>query len=564
MFDITKYFRRGQNQTIEFRNGTNLSYAGPTYTLVESGTELDRWYVGSYFGVEYTIACDVNSERKEIIKCLCTATTSKANIVVYGRSNLGDDLMQLEVEVTDAYFKLVAYPRVQDDSTAIQGAKIIFSANYYSTLNEPTPTLLGSAVSAFAPTYTLSPSTTSTAEAGQTVSIRLITTNVLAGTVIPYTITGVQSADIGGALLTGNFVVGTTDVISFPITADLTTEGVETLVMSLTNGGATTSITIADSSTSPAESLTLTTDKTSVNEGGTFTITLTTGNIADATEVDYEITGVSSEDINGVSLTGTFVVGQDMVRNFIVSEDATTEGPEQFQISLSQYPDVVATVTIGDTSLSPIVPSYSLSTSASPANEGSTITITLVTANVAIGSVLPWTITGIDTADIGGASLTGAFNVGSDESINLTITADATTEGTETMTFALDGGQASINIPINDTSTTPGAGYSFSVSNTYSSAYTMVGTDETGSITGSNPTITCSVGDTLTFNVAAPGHPFFIKTVNSTGTSNQVTTPTANNQGTDSGTVTWTPDTAGTYHYNCQYHSVMHGLIVVN
>lgn len=564
MFDITKYFRRGQNQTIEFRNGTNLSYAGPTYTLVESGTELDRWYVGSYFGVEYTIACDVNSERKEIIKCLCTATTSKANIVVYGRSNLGDDLMQLEVEVTDAYFKLVAYPRVQDDSTAIQGAKIIFSANYYSTLNEPTPTLLGSAVSAFAPTYTLSPSTTSTAEAGQTVTIRLITTNVLAGTVVPYAITGVQSADIGGALLTGNFVVGTTDVISFPITADLTTEGVETLVMSLTNGGATTSITIADSSTSPAQSLVLTTDKTSVNEGGTFTITLTTGNIADATEVDYEITGVSSEDINGVSLTGTFVVGQDMVRNFIVSEDVTTEGTEQFQISLSQYPDVVATVTIGDTSLSPIVPSYSLSTSASPANEGSTITITLVTANVAIGSVLPWTITGIDTADIGGASLTGAFNVGSDESINLTITADATTEGTETMTFALDGGQASINIPINDTSTTPGAGYSFSVSNTYSSAYTMVGTDETGSITGSNPTITCSVGDTLTFNVASPGHPFFIKTVNSTGTSNQVTTPTANNQGTDSGTVTWTPDTAGTYHYNCQFHSVMHGLIVVN
>lgn len=564
MFDITKYFRRGQNQTIEFRNGTNLSYAGPTYTLVESGTELDRWYVGSYFGVEYTIACDVNSERKEIIKCLCTATTSKANIVVYGRSNLGDDLMQLEVEVTDAYFKLVAYPRVQDDSTAIQGAKIIFSANYYSTLNEPTPTLLGSAVSAFAPTYTLSPNTTSTAEAGQTVSIRLITTNVLAGTVVPYAITGVQSADIGGANLTGNFVVGTTDVISFPITADLTTEGVETLVMSLTNGGATTSITIADSSTSPAQSLTLTTDKTSVNEGGTFTITLTTGNIADGTDIDYEITGVTSEDINGVSLTGTFVVGQDMVRNFIVSEDATTEGTEQFQISLSQYPDIIATVTIGDTSLSPIVPSYSLSTSASPANEGSTITITLVTANVAIGSILPWTITGIDTADIGGASLTGAFNVGSDESINLTITADATTEGTETMTFALDGGQASINIPINDTSTTPGAGYSFSVSNTYSSAYTMVGTDETGSITGSNPTITCSVGDTLTFNVASPGHPFFIKTVNSTGTSNQVTTPTANNQGTDSGTVTWTPDTAGTYHYNCQYHSVMHGLIVVN
>ena len=70
-FDITKYFRRGQNQTIEFRNGTNLSYAGPSYTLLESGTELDRWYVGSYFGVEYTIACDVNSTRKEILNKRC-------------------------------------------------------------------------------------------------------------------------------------------------------------------------------------------------------------------------------------------------------------------------------------------------------------------------------------------------------------------------------------------------------------------------------------------------------------------------------------------------------------
>jgi len=564
MFDITKYFRRGQNQTIEFRNGTNLSYAGPTFTLVEAGTELDRWYVGSYFGVEYTIACDVNSERKEIIKCLCTATTSKANIVVYGRSNLGDDLMQLEVEVTDAYFKLVAYPRVQDDSTAIQGAKIIYSANYYATLNEPTPTLLGTAASVYAPTYTLSPSTTSIGEVGEEVSIRLITTNVLAGSIVPYTITGVQSADIGGANLTGNFVVGDDDEITFPITADNTTEGVETLVLTLDNNEASTSIQIADSSTTPAINLTLTTDKTSVNEGGTFTITLTTGNIDAGTEIDYEITGVTSEDINGVALTGIFTVGQDEVRTFIVSEDVTTEGTEQFQISLSQYPQVTATVTIGDTSLSPIVPSYSISTSASPANEGDTITLTLVTSNVTIGSVLPWTITGIESADIGGASLTGAFVVGSDETLNVAITADDTTEGSETMTIALDNGEASLSIPINDTSTTPGAGYTLSVSNTYSSAYTIVGTDENGQVTGSNPTVTCSVGDTLTFNVASPGHPFYIKTVNSTGTSNQVTTPTASNQGAQNGTVEWTPAVAGQYHYNCQFHSVMHGLIVVN
>ena len=160
-FDISKFLRRGQNNTVEFRDGANLAYAGPSATLVEAGTEIDRWYVGSYFGVEYTIACDVNSARKEIIKCLCTASTSTANIVIYGRSNLGDDLLQLEVEVTDAYFKLMAYPRIQDDSSAIVGAKIIHSANYYATLNEPGPVIAGSSASAYSPTYTLSRSTSS-------------------------------------------------------------------------------------------------------------------------------------------------------------------------------------------------------------------------------------------------------------------------------------------------------------------------------------------------------------------------------------------------------------------
>ena len=138
MFDISRYFRKGGNNSIEFKNGANLSYAGPSHTLVNSGTELDRWYVGEFMGAEYTITCDVDTNRKEVIKALATASPNKANIVVYGRSNLGDDLLELEVVVTDSFFSLVAYPRDQEDSTVIQGAKMIFSANYYKTQNEAT------------------------------------------------------------------------------------------------------------------------------------------------------------------------------------------------------------------------------------------------------------------------------------------------------------------------------------------------------------------------------------------------------------------------------------------
>jgi hypothetical protein len=42
-----------------------------------------------------------------------------------------------------------------------------------------------------------------------------------------------------------------------------------------------------------------------------------------------------------------------------------------------------------------------------------------------------------------------------------------------------------------------------------------------------------------------------------------VSTPAATNQGAQSGTVTWTPNTAGTYYYQCSNHSAMIGTINV-
>lgn len=562
-FDITKYFRRGQNSTIEFRNGTNLSYAGPSYSLVEAGTELDRWYVGSYFGVEYTIACDVNSERKEVIKAMATASTSEANIVVYGRSNLGDDLLQLEVEVTDSYFKLMAYPRVQDDSTAISGAKVIYSANYYATQNEPTATLLGSNVAANAPVYTLNPSTTNTGELGQTVTIELITSNVLAGTVLPYTITGVQSADIGGLNLTGSFIVGTTDIISFPITVDLSSEGPEVLKLELDNKQANTSMVIQDTSTTPSISYGLVTSAASVNEGESFTITLNSENVADGTLIGYTITGVDSDDIGNAALTGTFEIGTTESIVYTATEDTFTDGPETFQMSIDGT-DTVVEVAIGDTSLSPIIPSYTLGSSSTTVNEGGVFTITLSTSNVDNGTVLPYTISGVTGADIGGAALTGNFVVGTTDSLTFTATADATTEGDEGFVISLDNGESTFNLAIVDTSTTPGNSYTIATSNSGSGAYTLNGTDRLGPVSGSNQTVTINVNDTVTFSMNAPGHPFYIKNANSTGTGNIVTNPLATGQGaSSSGNVVWTPAAVGTYHYNCQFHGAMHGLIVV-
>ena len=94
--------------------------------------------------------------------------------------------------------------------------------------------------------------------------------------------------------------------------------------------------------------------------------------------------------------------------------------------------------------------------------------------------------------------------------------------------------------------------------------YVLSGRDKNGSVSGNNVTVIVNVGDTLNFVVNASGHPFFIKTSATTGTGNQVSTPAATNNGTQSGTVSWTPNTAGTYYYICQYHGSMVGTINVS
>ena len=107
--------------------------------------------------------------------------------------------------------------------------------------------------------------------------------------------------------------------------------------------------------------------------------------------------------------------------------------------------------------------------------------------------------------------------------------------------------------------------FNITVGNAGASAYVLSGADR--SVThssASNATVTLVVGDTVNFNVSVAGHPFFIKTSASTGTGNQVSTPAATNNGAQSGTISWTPNTAGTYYYICQYHGGMVGTITVN
>ena len=93
--------------------------------------------------------------------------------------------------------------------------------------------------------------------------------------------------------------------------------------------------------------------------------------------------------------------------------------------------------------------------------------------------------------------------------------------------------------------------------------YNLSGTDRNGSVSGTHPSVTVYVGDTINFQLSnvSSSHPLYLR-VSSQGSN--VSTPTASGQGsTGNGVVSWTPAAAGTYVYQCSIHSNMVGNIVV-
>ena len=103
--------------------------------------------------------------------------------------------------------------------------------------------------------------------------------------------------------------------------------------------------------------------------------------------------------------------------------------------------------------------------------------------------------------------------------------------------------------------------YNINVTASSNSDYTLAGSDRNGAVSGNDPSITINVGDEVNFIVNAASHPFYIKTVQGTGTDNQVSNVT--NNGATSGVVNWTPTAAGTYYYQCSAHNGMYGTITV-
>ena len=301
------------------------------------------------------------------------------------------------------------------------------------------------------PTYALTVSASAVDE-GESFTVTLQTTNVVPGTIIPYTITGVSSSDIDGASLVDNFIQGVSMQKTFTATEDNTfDDGPETFRLTLNDvPTASVSVTLNDTS-KPDPIYALAASATNVDEGATITFTATATNVLSGTQIPYTITGIESADIGNEPLTGNLTVPNDLTRTYTLTADGLDEGQQTMTFTwANQSVDVL----VNDTSNVPIT--YTLTASETEVDEGDSFTIDLSTIGGLTGTVLNYTISGVSSLDISNASLSGSFTVGSDTQKTFVVSEDFQTEGNETFRIELNDISPTVaaTVTINDTSTT--------------------------------------------------------------------------------------------------------------
>jgi hypothetical protein len=359
---------------------------------------------------------------------------------------------------------------------------------YWST----TTTTTGGGTST-TPTYSVTPDKTSVNE-GDTVTFTVITTNLTTLTELYYNIVSnkITADDFTDGSMSGAFTItngygtiGGTGTFSKTLKQDALTEGVEGFTAVVKTGNVSgntvaTSVTVSvvDTSTiananDPTYSITPT--ASSVEEGSSATFNIATTNVANGTVLYYTINPsllVTGADFGDGTLSGSVTIQNNAaVLTKAIAIDGFLETGDSFTVSLrtgsitGSVKAVSGPVSITNYDQSINSPSYTIVPSVTTVNEGSNITFTINTNNVADGVILYYTLEGGSAvgADFSNTTMSGQVEINSNTgSIVRTITSDLTTEGNETFylklrTQSITGTvvKTSALITIADTSTTP-------------------------------------------------------------------------------------------------------------
>lgn len=328
-------------------------------------------------------------------------------------------------------------------------------------------------------TWVVTPSVSTVTE-GNSVTFNVTAPAGTTGTYY-WTIAGMQQADFDDYQNAGQFTMtnGVGSIVR-AITNDTVTEGDETFTLSVRSGSTSgtvlatsTAVTVTDlvpGTGGGTPTYSATASSMTLNEGDTVTINVTTTNVPNNTLLYYSIENVEAADFTDNSLTGSFSINNNQGSfSKTIKPDVLTEGPQSFnvRIRINSVTNTIVTsvfgIAITDTSLDGGTASatYTLtalnenSSPISSINEGNNLTIKLTTTGVNDGTLIPYTVTGITSADLGGVSdaLSGNFNITAGQAVkNFYIAADQTTDGLENFVLSLTGLSKSITVPIIDTS----------------------------------------------------------------------------------------------------------------
>ena len=132
--NFTDYFIKGLRNTLKLKAGLNLSFKGQEIA-VPAATVIDTWAVGEFSSATYEIVAEYGQNDVERINATVSGRVNQASITVFGRTNVGKDLIQLSAVVDSSTVSVIATPFYKDSQTIAGGTVsgtggIIWVANY--------------------------------------------------------------------------------------------------------------------------------------------------------------------------------------------------------------------------------------------------------------------------------------------------------------------------------------------------------------------------------------------------------------------------------------------------
>lgn len=277
------------------------------------------------------------------------------------------------------------------------------------------------------------------------------------------------SSDFFSSVVSGNFTQsGSTNTGSFSVSTNLianTAKAARTFQIQIRTGSTSGPVVFTSGTFSiPAITANVSTNLSSINEGGSFIVSTVIGNMNSSNSFtasfSYSGTATSADFSGGLPSSFTVTNATTYTTTFTALADVTTEGNETINVVVSLQGNTLGStgsITINDTSQTATA---SVGLSANPINEGTTMTVTVTTTNVSNGTTLYWTTENVSNWEGSDLSATsGSFTVNSNSgSFTFNTTADGYTEGTE---------QFLIRIRLNSTSgTIIGSSATISISDT--------------------------------------------------------------------------------------------------